>query len=100
MARRATKAAIEEFEARRAELEKIQAERLAEAQALGQKLEGLEISLSEKAGVRLQIKWMPTWVTTGTGLYCDPFYPYYCYTAGTGESYDQFETSLGIVFTP
>ncbi|NLD69541.1 MAG: 50S ribosomal protein L9 [Limnobacter sp.] len=51
MARRATKAAIEEFEARRAELEKIQAERLAEAQALGRKLEGLEISLTEKAGV-------------------------------------------------
>jgi len=61
---------------------------------------GVKHDLSEKAGVRLQIKWMPTWVTTGTGLYCDPFYPYFCYTAGTGESYDQFETSLGIVFSP
>ena len=51
MARRATKAAIEEFEARRAELEKIQTDRLAEAQSLGRKLEGLEINLTEKAGV-------------------------------------------------
>ncbi len=50
MARRATKSAIEEFEVRRAELEKIQADRLAEAQSLGQKLDGLEISLTEKAG--------------------------------------------------
>ena len=34
-ARRATDAALKEFEARRAELEKIQAEKLAAAQALG-----------------------------------------------------------------
>ena len=50
-ARRATKDAIAEFEARRAELEKIQADRLAAAQAMGDKLQGLELKLSEKAGV-------------------------------------------------
>ena len=50
-ARRATKVAIEEFEARRAELEKIQAEKLAAAQALGQKLDGLTVEITEKAGV-------------------------------------------------
>ena len=51
MARRATKAAIEEFEAKRAELEKIQAEKLAAAQALGDKLNGLAIEIPNKAGV-------------------------------------------------
>ena len=51
MARRATKAAIEEFEAKRAELEKIQAEKLAAAQAVGEKLNGLAIEIPNKAGV-------------------------------------------------
>ena len=51
MARRATKLAIEEFEAKRAELEKIQADKLAAAQALGDKLNGLAIEIPNKAGV-------------------------------------------------
>ena len=50
-ARRATSSAIKEFEDRRAELEKVQAERLAVAQAEGEKLSGLTIQLTEKAGV-------------------------------------------------
>ncbi|MDD2536751.1 MAG: 50S ribosomal protein L9 [Macromonas bipunctata] len=50
-ARRATKVAIAEFEARRAELEKAAAAKLAEAQALGEKLNGLTVKLSQKAGV-------------------------------------------------
>jgi len=61
---------------------------------------GVRHDMSDKAAARLQIKWMPTWITTGTGVYCEPYYPYFCYTAGTGESYDQFEVSLGIAFTP
>lgn len=39
-ARRATAAAVAEFEARRAELERVQAEKLAAAQAEGEKLAG------------------------------------------------------------
>ena len=50
-ARRATEAAIKEFEARRADLEKIQAEKFAEAQAVGGKLEGMSLPISQKAGV-------------------------------------------------
>lgn len=50
-ARRATEAAIKEFEARRAELEKVAADRLAAAQALGEKLSGLTVTISQKAGV-------------------------------------------------
>jgi large subunit ribosomal protein L9 len=50
-ARRATSSAIKEFEDRRAELEKAQAERLAAAQAEGEKLAGLTVQLTEKAGV-------------------------------------------------
>ena len=50
-ARRATEAAIKEFEARRADLEKAQAEKLAAAQAEGAKLEGQTVRIGEKAGV-------------------------------------------------
>ena len=50
-ARRATQTAITEFEARRAELEKAAAAKLAEAQALGEKLAAVTVKLSQKAGV-------------------------------------------------
>ena len=50
-ARRATQSAIAEFEARRAELEKIQADRLADAKREAEKLSGMTLQLSEKAGV-------------------------------------------------
>ena len=50
-ARRATQKAIAEFEARRADLEKVQADRLAAAQAVGEKLDGLTVQVTQKAGV-------------------------------------------------
>ena len=50
-ARRATETAIKEFEARRAELEKAAAEKLASAQAVGDKLNGKTVTISQKAGV-------------------------------------------------
>ncbi len=50
-ARRATASAIKEFEARRAELEKLAADKLAVAQGEGEKLSGLTLQLSQKAGV-------------------------------------------------
>ena len=49
-AKRATKAAIAEFETRRAELEKAQAERIA-AQEVAGKLNGAEITIASKCGV-------------------------------------------------
>ncbi len=50
-ARRATEAAIKEFEARRAELEKSAAEKLAAAQGVGEKLAGQTLTVAQKAGV-------------------------------------------------
>ncbi|PWW45935.1 50S ribosomal protein L9 [Melaminivora alkalimesophila] len=50
-ARRATAAAKAEFEAKRAELEKAAAEKLAAARAEGEKLGGSTIKLTQKAGV-------------------------------------------------
>ncbi|ARN20757.1 50S ribosomal protein L9 [Piscinibacter gummiphilus] len=50
-ARRATESAIKEFEARRAELEKAAAEKLAAAQALGEKMSGRTVHITQKAGV-------------------------------------------------
>ena len=50
-ARRATAAAKQEFEAKRAELEKAAAAKLAEMQAVGTKLAGTTVKLTQKAGV-------------------------------------------------
>jgi len=50
-ARRATESAIKEFEARRAELEKAAAEKLAAANALGEKMSGRTVHITQKAGV-------------------------------------------------
>ncbi|MHB0985476.1 MAG: 50S ribosomal protein L9 [Sulfuricella sp.] len=50
-AKRATEQNKAEFEARRAELEKQQAAILADAQARAEKLEGLMVQISQKAGV-------------------------------------------------
>ena len=50
-ARRATEAAIKEFESRRAELEKAAADKLAVAAALGEKMSGRTVHITQKAGV-------------------------------------------------
>jgi large subunit ribosomal protein L9 len=50
-ARRATEAAIKEFEAKRVELEKAAGEKLVAAQAMSEKLNGKAISIKQKAGV-------------------------------------------------
>ncbi|KAB2926582.1 MAG: 50S ribosomal protein L9 [Dechloromonas sp.] len=51
MAKRATPAAMAEFEARRAELEKIAAEKLAAAQGVADKMAGLSVTVTRKAGM-------------------------------------------------
>ncbi|MFA7291400.1 MAG: 50S ribosomal protein L9 [Rhodocyclaceae bacterium] len=51
MAKRATPAAKAEFEVRRAELEKLAAEKLAAAQAEAEKLSGVVVEIARKAGV-------------------------------------------------
>ena len=50
-ARRATEAAIKEFEDRRVDLEKAAADKLSAAQALGEKLAGQTLTVEQKAGV-------------------------------------------------
>lgn len=50
-ARRATATALAEFEAKRVELEKGAAEKLAAAQAQGEKLSGMTVQIAQKAGV-------------------------------------------------
>ncbi len=50
-ARRATESAIKEFEAKRAELEKAAAGKLAAAQAVGEQIAGKTVRVAQKAGV-------------------------------------------------
>jgi hypothetical protein len=51
---------------------------------------GFRKELNEKFALSVQSTWIPTWVTTGTGVWCDPFF---CYSVGTGEYYDQIEVA-------
>jgi large subunit ribosomal protein L9 len=51
LAKRATEAALKDFAAKRAELEKAAAEKLAAAQATGAKLNGITVSIKAKSGV-------------------------------------------------
>jgi hypothetical protein len=51
---------------------------------------GLRRELSNKFALSVQGTWLPTWITTGSGLWCDPFF---CYSVGTGEYYDQIEVA-------
>ena len=51
MAKRATPAAMAEFEARRAELEKLAAEKLAAAQGIADKMNGTAVTVARKAGM-------------------------------------------------
>ena len=51
IAKRATPAAMAEFEARRAELEKIAAEKLAAAQGVAEKMTGVSVTVTRKAGM-------------------------------------------------
>ncbi|MBB5189966.1 large subunit ribosomal protein L9 [Silvimonas terrae] len=50
-AKRATESNLKEFEARRADLEKAQAEILVGAQARAEKLQGASVTIAQKAGV-------------------------------------------------
>jgi large subunit ribosomal protein L9 len=50
-ARRATQANMEAFAAQKAELERVAAEKLADAQRRAEKLEGCNVTVSQKAGV-------------------------------------------------
>jgi large subunit ribosomal protein L9 len=51
MARRATSSAVAEFEVKRAELEKAASEKLSASQAQGEKLNGMTVTIAQKAGV-------------------------------------------------
>ena len=50
-ARRATDSAIKEFEDRRAELERVAAQKLDAARSLGAQIEGKVVRIAQKAGV-------------------------------------------------
>jgi large subunit ribosomal protein L9 len=50
-AKRATKSALADFEARRAELEAAQADKLAAASSVGERLNGLTVQITSKSGV-------------------------------------------------
>ena len=57
---------------------------------------GVRKDINPKTALRVEGRWHPTWVTTGSSAFCDPFYG--CYSVGTGESFDQFDVTLGLAY--
>lgn len=56
---------------------------------------GVRKDINEKLGLRVDFRWVPTWVTTGTSTWCDPYWG--CYPASTGEFFDQWELTGGLI---
>jgi outer membrane protein W len=57
---------------------------------------GVKIYPSPKVGVRLGLRWTPTYVKTdATGWWCDPYWG--CYVTGDAQYLNQFDFSGGIV---
>ena len=59
---------------------------------------GVRRDFNEKFGLRLDFRWPPTWVTTGSAWWCDPYWG--CYPTETGEFFDQWELTGGLIITP
>jgi len=72
-AKRATQANLAEFEQRRAELEKAQADALAQAQERAAKLDGLMLQITQKAGVDGKLFGSVTNVDIATALKAQGF---------------------------
>ena len=55
---------------------------------------GLRRDIDQKLGLRADFRWAPTWISTGTGVWCDPFF---CYPVTEGEFFDQWEVTGGLI---
>ena len=56
---------------------------------------GVRRDFNEKMALRVDFRWVPTWVTTGSSVWCDPYFG--CYPTETGEFFDQWEVSGGLI---
>jgi hypothetical protein len=57
---------------------------------------GVRHDINNKVGLRVDGRWLPTWFQTGNSVGCDPFWGG-CYAVNTGEFFDQFELTGGLV---
>lgn len=59
---------------------------------------GVKIFPSEHLGFRAGVRWTPTYiVTTEGGIWCDPWYPWYCWHVGNDQFSHQFEMGGGVI---
>jgi len=57
---------------------------------------GAKIFPTERLGLRLQGRWVPTWLSASSGSFCDPFG--FCYLVIDASFFHQFELTSGLVF--
>jgi hypothetical protein len=58
---------------------------------------GIKI-LGNLLGARLEGRWTPTYIrTTDSGLYCSPYYPWYCWEAGDSDYSNQWDVTGGLM---
>ena len=59
---------------------------------------GVRRDFNEKLGLRVDFRWPPAWITTGATVWCDPYWG--CYPTDTGEFFDQWELTAGLIIKP
>jgi hypothetical protein len=58
---------------------------------------GVKLYPGERVGLKLGVRWTPTYVKTDpTGYWCDPYWG--CFTVGDAQYSNQFEFSGGVFF--
>jgi hypothetical protein len=53
--------------------------------------------ISRHVGLRGDVRWLPTYGSSTTGLYCDPFYGF-CYNASLPNYLNRGSFTGGIIF--
>jgi len=60
---------------------------------------GMKYATSDSFGLKLQGRWTPTYINSSPGgIWCDPFFPFYCYQLSSAHYASQFDVTAGVVF--
>ncbi len=51
--------------------------------------------MGSRLGIRAQARWVPTWITSSSSIFCDDNDD--CFVVVDGDRFDQIEASLGLI---
>lgn len=60
---------------------------------------GVKYFTSDSFGLDFRARWNPTYINSSPGgIWCDPFFPFYCYQLANSHYASQFDLSAGLIF--